>query len=95
VSSNGKRTLSVVGVIVMAATLMLGTGLATRLLNVETRAEAATARDALKVELDGGTMALDVRLRKIEAEVMSTRTDVEWIKSALQDAGYRAPRAKP
>lgn len=89
-----------IGVLVgVIALLTAGSTLALRVLNVESRDEAKAAREAVRTELHHELDATESRhqkheesLRKIEADVIEVKTDVGWIKGALRDGGYRAPR---
>lgn len=98
-----KRALTVgapfVGAGIAIASFLFGPSLCVRVLDVETRAQAATSRDATRIELQGAIRAIEIRqeargekLSHIEKQIEVLNTNVTWIKEALRDAGYRAPK---
>ena len=89
---NGKRGWWIAALVGVVTLLTAGSTLALRVLNVESRDDSTAARDALRVEMYDEIQALDTRLRKIETDVATVETNVIWIRAALQDAGYRAPK---
>jgi hypothetical protein len=91
----GKRSTWIALTVGLVTLLTAGVPVMLRVLNVESRDDAVAAREAMKTELRGENENMDLRLRKIEGDVAAVETHVIWIRAALQDAGYRAPKAKP